>query len=322
MTVSIAPQFTQRASSWTIWKAAQALKGLVTQYEDDGTVYNIWGYDGPEVHICTIWKGTLPDSIVTGGYSQGQNDSDKTDFETYYKPLANKPIGTPVPTVIDGYVSTSGSSSTRVMATTYTEQSSNAQRSLVSSSANDAAAGTGARSVRLTYYDQALAGPFTEDVTMNGTTPVNTVASNICFIERIEVLTVGANGSNAGTISLKATTAGGGATVGSISTDDNETNWCHHYIGAGRNMKLESIWATVKGVYSGVITVRRSKPTVANSPEITITPALRVQPGSQERHSMVVPVEVQGPARISVFARSDSASGTLDWNVGFGIYEA
>lgn len=89
---SLAPQFTQRYYKWTAYKAVMAAKGLLTQYESDGVMYTIWGYDGPEVHICSIYIGTVPDSIQDGGYSQGQNDSDKTDFETNFKSAANAPI--------------------------------------------------------------------------------------------------------------------------------------------------------------------------------------------------------------------------------------
>lgn len=90
MAVSIAPQFTQRTYRWTAWKAIELVKGGPYQYDDDGDTYTIWFYDGPEVHLCTIWKDSVPDSIINNeGYSQAQNDSDKTDWETNYKPTAN-----------------------------------------------------------------------------------------------------------------------------------------------------------------------------------------------------------------------------------------
>lgn len=92
MSVTIAPQFTQRFYRWTQWKAVYAVKGLPFQYEDDGTMYTVWTYDSPEVHMCQIWKGTVPDS-VTDAYSQSQNDTDKTDFETNYKSLGNGAVG-------------------------------------------------------------------------------------------------------------------------------------------------------------------------------------------------------------------------------------
>lgn len=91
MTVSIAAQYTQRNYTWTAWKAVYAVKGSLFQYEDDGAIYSIWSYDGPEVHVCQIYKGELPYSIV-GSYSQEQNDADKADFEANYKAQGNQPL--------------------------------------------------------------------------------------------------------------------------------------------------------------------------------------------------------------------------------------
>ncbi len=87
----LAPQYTQRVYRWTAWKAALALKGGQPQYEEGVSEYGIWFYDGPEVHICTIWKGTVPDPVLAS-YSQAQNDTDKTDFETNFKPYANRSV--------------------------------------------------------------------------------------------------------------------------------------------------------------------------------------------------------------------------------------
>lgn len=79
----------QRSGDWTYFKPFISSKTLKVQYEDDGFVYLIYGYDGPEVLTCSIWKSIVPPSVVNGGYSQAQNDTDKTDFETNYKPSAN-----------------------------------------------------------------------------------------------------------------------------------------------------------------------------------------------------------------------------------------
>lgn len=79
-----------RKFSWTEWKNVQVAKSLVTQYDDDGNVYTVYGYDGPEVLTCTIWKGPVPDGVLAGGFTtQPQNDSAKTEFEASYKPYAN-----------------------------------------------------------------------------------------------------------------------------------------------------------------------------------------------------------------------------------------
>jgi hypothetical protein len=82
----------QRSGTWAWLKPLIAQKSLMLQYEDDGTVYTIYGYDLPEVLFCTIWKGTLPVSVVNSGYSQAQNDADKTDFETNFQAIANRSI--------------------------------------------------------------------------------------------------------------------------------------------------------------------------------------------------------------------------------------
>jgi len=82
----------QRSGTWTWFKSLISGKTLKVQYEEDLQIYLIFGYDFPEVCTCTIWKGAVPDPVVTGGYSQAQNDSDKTDFETNFKPYANRSI--------------------------------------------------------------------------------------------------------------------------------------------------------------------------------------------------------------------------------------
>jgi hypothetical protein len=91
MSVALSSNLTQRQYPWLSWKAVYAVKGSLFQYEDDGLLYTIWTYDGPEIHTCQIWKGTVPDSL-TSSYSQAQNDSDKTDFENNYKSLGNQAL--------------------------------------------------------------------------------------------------------------------------------------------------------------------------------------------------------------------------------------
>lgn len=83
--------FTLRTYSWLVWKSSFLNKNGVCQFDDDGIIYTIWFYDGPEVHICNIWKGIVPDTVSLN-YSQSQNDSDKSDFETNFKSKANAAI--------------------------------------------------------------------------------------------------------------------------------------------------------------------------------------------------------------------------------------
>lgn len=165
-------------------------------------------------------------------------------------------------------------------ATAYTEPASAAQRSMASASANDAAAGTGARTVRLTYFDGTGAGPFTEIVTLNGTTPVNTVATNIRFIESLVVLTVGSGGANAGIITLFGSTAGGGGTVGTIGVGnivtaigDLRTLWCHHYSPINTKVEFSTVVASIQSGGSGTngrFFIRVSLPLTANSADVPV----------------------------------------------------
>lgn len=99
MTITLAPQFTQRSYRWTTWKEVEAKKGGQHQCDDDGSTYTVWFYDGPEVHVCTIWKASVPHSVVDSGYTQEQNDEDKADFEAGYLLDAN---GTLNPRELDG----------------------------------------------------------------------------------------------------------------------------------------------------------------------------------------------------------------------------
>ena len=95
--------------------------------------------------------------------------------------------------------------------------------SVCSSSANDAAAGTGARKVRVTGVNKAGAVK-TEDVTLNGTTAVAMTAGNeLLVVTQLEVLTYGSGGTNAGdiyigtgtfTLGVPATTNDGRIPVG------------------------------------------------------------------------------------------------------------
>lgn len=92
MAIALSSTHTQRTYRWTDWKTVQSNKKLIYQYDDDGIVYTIYGYDGPEVHLCNIFKGTVPYNIVEAGYSQVQNDADKIDFENNYLAEANRPV--------------------------------------------------------------------------------------------------------------------------------------------------------------------------------------------------------------------------------------
>lgn len=81
------------------------------------------------------------------------------------------------------------------------------QMQVVSSSANDTAAGAGVRSVEIQYLD----GNYVEHsvtLELNGVTPVLTPASDMFRINKMQAAAVGANGISSGAITLSA--IGGG----------------------------------------------------------------------------------------------------------------
>jgi hypothetical protein len=82
----------QRSGNWAWFKPFITGKSLKPQYEESTEAYFIYGYDIPEVLTCTIWKGVVPESVINGGYSQATNDADKDNFETNFKPYANRSI--------------------------------------------------------------------------------------------------------------------------------------------------------------------------------------------------------------------------------------
>jgi len=204
-----------------------------------------------------------------------------------------------------GYIMLGGGSAGNlyaIRATTYTEQTTNAQRSVSSNSAADTATGTGARTVLITYYDQTGAGPFTETVTLNGTTAVNTTNTNICFIEKMEVVTVGTGLYNAGRIRLWTTTGGGGSVIGSINRNtvvsglgDGRTLWAHHYVPLGKTCNITGI--SVYASRSATFHLKSTQIGVANAASVIIS-GLTTSTRSHFQRTYDSPVTVVGPSLI------------------------
>lgn len=214
-----------------------------------------------------------------------------------------------------GDVTTSATTTTFVRRTTYTQQSTNAQRSIASASASDTSAGTGARTVLIKYYDQTGAGPFEETVTLNGTSYVNTVASNICYIEEMRVVTAGSGGVNAGVLTLKAATAGGGATIGTINAGDNQTFWAHHYVATGKTANITGLCVSHSGttVGSGGVFIIRSIPIgVSNAVYTQLSDFVRLY-GQSSTFSRIYqsPIKIDGPAILEVRVTPETSSSTV-----------
>jgi len=100
-------------------------------------------------------------------------------------------------------VSTTASTLWSGGATSYVQLTAATPMEVVSASANDAAAGTGARTVKVEGLLSTYV-PFTETVTLNGTTPVPLTNTTAIAINKTTVLTAGSGLVNAGKIDVRA----------------------------------------------------------------------------------------------------------------------
>lgn len=107
---------------------------------------------------------------------------------------------------------------------------------IVSSSINDTAAGTGARTVSVTTLDGSY-GEVTQTVTLNGTTAVALTGTHIAPNAGL-VLTAGSGGVNDGALTIRV--AGGGAARAYISANDGVLNQCKFTVPANKRLELYS----------------------------------------------------------------------------------
>jgi len=119
---------------------------------------------------------------------------------------------------------------TQIPSTTVVPSPGGIQLELVSSSGDDDSGGTGAQTIDIHYLDTS-GDEQEETVIMNGATPVDTVATDIDFVQWIHAKTVGAGGVAAGNISLRNT-------AGSVT---------YEYITAGGNQSLSAKYKVPTG---------------------------------------------------------------------------
>ena len=250
MHFSIGSAFINLSDLWPNVRDICISKSLSMQYADDdmevsGGAYTIFAVDPPIVYYTTIFRGTVP---VVSDMSQSQNDTYKSDFETNYRARCNMPIeqqGTfndPRMIRVLGNLTTGSTAEVLVTPRRYTEPGSEAQRSVVSTNTNDSnPSGTGAKQVRIVFLNSSYIEK-TEDIFLNGTTPVNTVAADIRFIQDFKVI----KGANpVGAIRLMSSTGGGGTEICGIPAASNEAFLSHYYVPSGSYAFVRSWGATV-----------------------------------------------------------------------------
>lgn len=118
---------------------------------------------------------------------------------------------------------------------------------VLSDSVNDTAAGTGARTVRLTGLDAdwAIASA---DLTLNGTTPVAT-SGTFRRVHTAQVLTAGSGGVNAGTITFRHSTTEANVFL-QLMPGRNQTNCSAYTIPAGKTGFLRTLFVNMLGTTS------------------------------------------------------------------------
>lgn len=119
---------------------------------------------------------------------------------------------------------------------------------IVSADANDTAAGTGARTVKIWYLDANFAMG-TETVSLAGTTPVELTEQNITYILKAEIQTTGTGLASAGAITIAAVT--GGEIFGVIDAGKRDMGNCAYMIPAGHTGYVHGFWADVDAVAAG-----------------------------------------------------------------------
>lgn len=112
------------------------------------------------------------------------------------------------------------------------------QMTLVSTSAQDGPTGTGVRTLRFNYLDADL-NPQSEIVTLNGTTPVVTVAINVAWVGELHGLTFGSDKRAAGDI----TVTNGGTRYKLLDLGARATRSTAFRVPAGKRLIVHSLFA-------------------------------------------------------------------------------
>lgn len=191
---------------------------------------------------------------------------------------------------------------------------------IVSTDANDTSAGTGARTVRIYGLQTWATAESTEDVTLNGTTNVAT-ANSYVIIHRMQVLTVGSGGTNAGNITATAQTD---ATVtAQLTAGEGQTLMAVYGIPSGITAYGTGWYSSInRQQTSGSIDCALLVKTDADQSDslfrIGHRLGLSVSGTSYVGHAFVPPAPVVGPAIIKVRGITASANNT-DVSAGFDL---
>lgn len=298
------------------------------------------------VRVTALTSGTITGTMLADNFYMGTFEFQASDGSTYPNNLiavggqgidgnvhglrtdSQGNLQVAVTPATSGTFTTFGDITTAVIAkvvvreTTYNEQAANAIRSISSSSANDTAAGTGARTVKINFM--TLAGVTgSETITLNGTTAVATTNS-FAYIESIIVLTVGTGGSNAGTLTVFVNNAGGGGTFATIAAGTNRSFWAHHYVATGKICRITGVCVGHNGTTTGsggLFSLAAITLNASNQPEVQISDFVRLYgQSSTVTRNYGSPITVTGPARIVHYVTPETSTST-NYKAAFDFFE-
>lgn len=187
----------------------------------------------------------------------------------------------------------------------------------VSSSASDAAAGTGARTVKL-YYLTMLGAEATATTTLNGTTAV---AGPVDFYraQRAVVLTVGSGGVPAGNLTLRKTDDTGEYEY--VAAGDLESQSCRRTVPTGSYFELAAVqWSVIATTAKEIGDLRIEATVNPESGELTagiFHPLLIVR--GEAITETFVPPPIKFPAACDIRATSIRLVGAGDIGVSVSI---
>lgn len=185
------------------------------------------------------------------------------------------------------------------------------QMAVVSTNAADTAAGTGVRSVEIHYLDANLAEQV-EIVTLNGVTPVNTVATDIRFINCMHMLTYGSGKAAAGNISA----SNGGTTYSRLVAGKRRCSSSARMVPAGKVLMLKSMAAGSASGAGAAKSIIRLVTTVLGNNDFTddglMIPhaGISLQDGA-ETLTMDMPFPIAGGTIVAMECDTDKAA-TID----------
>lgn len=185
---------------------------------------------------------------------------------------------------------------------------------IVSASANDTAAGTGARTLQV-WGLNAAGTEVTETVALNGVTPVNTVNSYL-YIRKMRVLTAGSGGTNAGAIT--ATAATDNSVSSAIPLGLGESHEATFMVPTGYTALVTSWWCAVQGAANTRVDAALVGYTTANNARVEYS-HVAVQVGGTSTFQQVYQFPLTFPALTILKVRATSGSDNADVHAGMNI---